>query len=492
MFISFDQLPYPSSFTVQGPANPIRRPASPRSYLRPITDFSAPLCAADDWISLLSTLASASSPNLSISRVASPEITASTSISLSSASGNLLPQTIGHPTMESQEQANVLVDPERYIVAQTSQSSPSPVSLFTNVTLCSVSSIPLQRIPIQTGEPDEKGSVCHSPGFETKLEKLNMLRALRLARRGAHAVARNESTKNHSPTTEDKALRDTNDDKLKLMRSPSIEASARREGSLLGLVDDWEVNDSLVTLLHNPPPSPRRRANMSSSRRSSLQVRTSVDPTTIGGKTAVASLELLESEDPFQPKISSPAEVSSHTGSSPPMIIQTLHKTEEFASPHTASTIPQSSQCLRRGSGKSKIIQRESLIEIDLVEALRCLQVRPNFQEIVSTTNGWGQTLAHLSIFYGYPSLLSSLVDWRINLTIADGNGFTALHYAYMKGDLDSVRILRRGGASEIVMDKLGRTPLDLQPEGFSASIDIDAKVAVESDSIIPSSRRQE
>jgi hypothetical protein len=36
-------------------------------------------------------------------------------------------------------------------------------------------------------------------------------------------------------------------------------------------------------------------------------------------------------------------------------------------------------------------------------------------------------------------------------------------------------------------MDKLGRTPLDLQPEGFGASIDIDAKVAVESDSITPS-----
>ena len=52
-----------------------------------------------------------------------------------------------------------------------------------------------------------------------------------------------------------------------------------------------------------------------------------------------------------------------------------------------------------------------------------------------------------------------------------------------MKGDLDSVRILQRGGASEIVADKLGRTPLDLdlRPEGFGSSfdIDIDAEVAV-------------
>ena len=125
-------------------------------------------------------------------------------------------------------------------------------------------------------------------------------------------------------------------------------------------------------------------------------------------------------------------------------------------------------------------VKREDPIETGLVAALSCLQGRSNFREIVSTTNDWGQTLAHLSTIYGYPSLLSRLVDWRINLTIADVNGLTALHYAHMKGDLDSVRILRKGGASEFVKDKLGRTPLDLQPEGFSSSIDVlDAKTAV-------------
>ena len=47
-----------------------------------------------------------------------------------------------------------------------------------------------------------------------------------------------------------------------------------------------------------------------------------------------------------------------------------------------------------------------------------------------------------------------------------------------MKGDLDSVRILRRGGAPETATDKLGRTPSDLQPEGFGSAIDLDAEVA--------------
>ena len=112
------------------------------------------------------------------------------------------------------------------------------------------------------------------------------------------------------------------------------------------------------------------------------------------------------------------------------------------------------------------------------MDILSCLQTRPNFHEILSTTNDFSQTLAHLSIFYGYPSLLRRLVEWCIDLAIPDVNGLTALHCAFMKGDLDSVRILRRGGAPETATDKLGRTPSDLQPEGFGSAIDLDAEVA--------------
>ena len=121
---------------------------------------------------------------------------------------------------------------------------------------------------------------------------------------------------------------------------------------------------------------------------------------------------------------------------------------------------------------------RDNPIETDLMEALSCLQARPNFHEIVSTTNEHHQTLAHLAILYDYPSLLGRLVEWHIDLTIADVNGLTALHCAYMKGDLDSLRILRKGGASESAMDKLGRIPSELQPEGFDSDIDLDAELA--------------
>ena len=124
---------------------------------------------------------------------------------------------------------------------------------------------------------------------------------------------------------------------------------------------------------------------------------------------------------------------------------------------------------------------RDDPIETSLMEALSCLQARPNFHDIVSTTSDYHQTLAHLAIIYDYPSLLGRLVEWHIDLTIADVNGLTALHCAYMKGDPDTVRILRRGGASESATDKLGRTPSELQPEGlegFDSDIDPDAELA--------------
>jgi ankyrin repeat protein len=97
---------------------------------------------------------------------------------------------------------------------------------------------------------------------------------------------------------------------------------------------------------------------------------------------------------------------------------------------------------------------------------------------MISTTNDRNQTLAHISIFCDYPTLLSRLVDWRINLAITDVNGLTALHCASMKGDSESVRNLRRGGASETATDKLGRTPSGLQPEGSESDTDFDAEVA--------------
>jgi len=130
----------------------------------------------------------------------------------------------------------------------------------------------------------------------------------------------------------------------------------------------------------------------------------------------------------------------------------------------TALSGPQGNQILQ-GRGQNPI-------EAGMVHALSSIQVRTNFREIVSATNEYSQTLAHLAILYDYPSLLRHLVDWSIDLAISDINGLTALHLAYMKG----VQNLRRGGAPVAAKDKLGRIPSDLQPEGFGGGFDIDAE----------------
>jgi hypothetical protein len=111
------------------------------------------------------------------------------------------------------------------------------------------------------------------------------------------------------------------------------------------------------------------------------------------------------------------------------------------------------------------------------LEALRSLREMPNFDDIVSTSNDSGQTLVHLSVVYGYISLLSQLVEWKIDLTVADISGLTALHCAYLKEDRESIRILLRGGAPYSIKDKLGRLPRDLVPAGSDLADWLDGEI---------------
>ena len=104
-------------------------------------------------------------------------------------------------------------------------------------------------------------------------------------------------------------------------------------------------------------------------------------------------------------------------------------------------------------------------IEASVIKALQSLRKKFDFDDIVSTTDDSNRTLAHLSVQFGYIVLLKHLVEWKIDLTVADVSGLTALHRAYLKGDQESIRILLRAGAPVDVTDKLGRIPRDLLPE---------------------------
>jgi len=101
-------------------------------------------------------------------------------------------------------------------------------------------------------------------------------------------------------------------------------------------------------------------------------------------------------------------------------------------------------------------------LESALQEALVLFHAAPDFRELLSTTNEYNQTLAHLSILSGYTTLLNSLVEWGIDLTIADVNGFTALHCAYLMGSEDCIQLLRNRGAPDGAIDNIGRVPQDL------------------------------
>ena len=72
-----------------------------------------------------------------------------------------------------------------------------------------------------------------------------------------------------------------------------------------------------------------------------------------------------------------------------------------------------------------------------------------NFDELVSITNDYNQTLAHFAVTFGYPKLLRRLVEWEIDLTIADVNRLTALDCAYRGGEKAVIELLLNAGAPE-------------------------------------------
>ena len=117
-------------------------------------------------------------------------------------------------------------------------------------------------------------------------------------------------------------------------------------------------------------------------------------------------------------------------------------------------------------------------IETAIIQAMAPLQDTQDFGEVISKTNDYNQTLAHFAVHFGYTNLLRRLVGWNIDLTIADVNGFTALHCAYKRGDRVCVDLLLEKGASETVVDALGRAPSQLMPEGFASLDDHDTDTA--------------
>jgi len=144
---------------------------------------------------------------------------------------------------------------------------------------------------------------------------------------------------------------------------------------------------------------------------------------------------------------------------------------------------PTGLQRLQRATQPAQPISQFSSIDAGELEGwvlqfLASLADKPSWENTVSLVNAHHQTLAHLAVLFRYTALLKKVAQWGIDVDMQDVNGFTALHCAYLCGDLDSVGILKGYGADEDIQDNLGRRPLDMyipsinDPSGGSPSSD--------------------
>lgn len=104
-----------------------------------------------------------------------------------------------------------------------------------------------------------------------------------------------------------------------------------------------------------------------------------------------------------------------------------------------------------------------------ILQFLTSISNSPSWENTISLVNEHRQTLAHLAVLFRYTTLLEKVAQWGIDVDAQDVNGFTALHCAYLCGDLDSVQILMGHGADDDIRDNLGRRPLDMHSSRTNA-----------------------
>ena len=108
-------------------------------------------------------------------------------------------------------------------------------------------------------------------------------------------------------------------------------------------------------------------------------------------------------------------------------------------------------------------LEEENIEDISIY-FLCSYSTHPNWKQIVSTCNDYGQTLAHIAVTLGYFRLLQHLFRWQIDLNVVDSMGLSALHYAYLFKQEECAKFLIHSGVDRFILDDLGRSPADLDP----------------------------
>ena len=114
------------------------------------------------------------------------------------------------------------------------------------------------------------------------------------------------------------------------------------------------------------------------------------------------------------------------------------------------------------------------------IDFLRAYSVHPDWKQIISSCNDYGQTMAHITVTLGYLRLLRRLCTWEIDLNVVDNLGLTALHYAYLFKQGDCAKFLIQSGVNQFILDDLGRSPSDLEP---SLEVSLHSIMGIDSDS---------
>jgi len=139
------------------------------------------------------------------------------------------------------------------------------------------------------------------------------------------------------------------------------------------------------------------------------------------------------------------------------------------------------------GAETSPRSEEVNLEEIS-INFLRAYSIHPNWKQIISSCDEYGQTMAHISITLGYLRLLRHLSTWGIDLNAVDNMGLTALHYAYLFKQEECAKFLIHSGADQFILDDPERSPSDLDPPlgvRLRSNTDIDSDNYAEGASLI-------
>src|SRR5258706_3513552 len=104
----------------------------------------------------------------------------------------------------------------------------------------------------------------------------------------------------------------------------------------------------------------------------------------------------------------------------------------------------------------------EENLEEFSIDFLRRFSVHPNWKQIISSCNDYGQTMAHISVTLGYLRLLRLLFTWEIDLNLVDNLDLTTLHYAYLFKQDDCAKFVIQSEVIQFVLVDLGRFHYDL------------------------------